>query len=229
MATQPSTTLHYGGSLNRKTGKLSPKPTKNKIFRTLKRYEDIVRLELAGMNEQTMAAMLVISVNRLKSIKKEPEYLRTRLKLVNGIILDSADKVADIKSQRKEILSQLLPPALLCIAETLQTKATSMAEKRHQVAVAQDLMDREGTFAKISRTAVTVDGAIDFSRTDAASADLIATLRRVASPTDNTRVVSAGVIDQNILFSHSQTISAIDQQTALNDLEVQPLLEDTIK
>ena len=211
--------IHYGGSVNQKTGKIGPKPSGGNSFRKTKRFEDITRMELAGFTEQMTGAMLGLSVNRLRHIKKSPDYLIVRLRLTHGIILDSSSKLSEIKAQRREMLTQMLPAALQVVARQLTETPTNLAEKALQVRVAQDVLDREGTYAKISRTEVKPVDAFDFERTDAASTDIISAIRGVASPTDSERMVSAGTLERNKAFSNSETISAIDQQAALDELE----------
>ena len=66
--------LHYGGSINRKTRTLGSKPHQGRQFKAHKRLETIVRLENAGFTESATAAMLVISVPRLRTIKKTSRH-----------------------------------------------------------------------------------------------------------------------------------------------------------
>jgi hypothetical protein len=172
--------LHYGGSLGPVTGKIGSKPASGIAFRSQKRYESIIRLENAAFPDTAIAAMLCISVPRLQTIKKSPEYLAARIQLTHGIILDNESKVAHIKSQRKEILTQLLPPALQILAEEIQRPATNFAERKHKVALAQDLLDREGLFAKVSKTEIKPVDMFDFEKADAESMAVISALKGAA-------------------------------------------------
>lgn len=221
--------LHYGGSLSRKTGRLGAKPAAQAQFKSQKRLETIVRLENAAIPESACAAMLCISVPRLRTIKKSPEYLAARIRITHGIILDHDSQIETIKSQRKEMLTQLLPPALQILANELSQPAHTLAERKHQAAIAQDLLDREGTFAKISKTEIKPVDAFDFEKADTASASVINTLKSAvsqqrlsasaSSTVDTHSAHTADAVAANDEFSRSHTLSAVDQQAALDALE----------
>lgn len=214
--------LHYGGSISTKTNRLGAKPSKGNSFRKLKRFEDIVRLESAGFTPTQIGAMLCISHTRVKTIQKSPDYLIARMKITHGIILDHEANLSMIKEQRREMLTQLLPPALQILANELQRPATTLAERKHQTALTLELMDREGTFAKVSRTEVKPVDSFDFESKDAESRSIINAIRAVAPPAIAGRTVgehTAASIEANSEFSNSHTLSAMDQQAALDNLE----------
>lgn len=241
-APQPTThtvgglnTLHYGGSISFKTGKLGAKPKTGVIYRKQARMELMVRLENANLGEAAIAAMLCISVPRLRQIKKSPEYLIARMQITHGIIVDNDARIAQVKEQRKEILTQMLPPALAVLANEIQAPAVTLQERRHRVAVAQDLLDREGTFAKISRTELKPVNAFEFEGVDEQSRQIISAIRGIAPPpaTAGSLARTAGMdtlediegihtleaVEANEAFSNSHTLSQTDQEKALAKLE----------
>ena len=207
--------LHYGGSLA-SNGKLSSKPAPKNMFKKLKRLENMVRLEVAGFGEAAAAAMLCISVPRLRYIKKSPEYLQARIKITHGIILDNEAELGVIKEQRKEMLSQLLPVAFQALANEISAPATTLPERKHKTAIVQDLLDREGTFAKVSRTEVKPVEMFEFEQADEASRSIINAIRGIA-PAKSEHTKEA--VEANNAFSNSHTLSAVDQQAALDNLE----------
>lgn len=236
MSTPPITssaagrTLQYGGSAQQgKNGKyrLSPLISKGQSFKKTRRLENIVRMENAGLPERAIATMLVISVPRLRSIKKSPEYLAVRLQLTHGIILDNDQQLAQIKEQRREMLTQLLPPALQAVAAILTSTPTNVAEKKLQVSVAQDLMDREGMFAKISRTEVKPVSFFDFETTDQEATSILHALRGASKPPALSSATEEyeDLTETSAAFSNSSAISAIDQDAAMQQLEADVLLE----
>ena len=209
-------TLNYGGTISAKTGKLGQKPVAGQQFKVRRRMETIARLENAGFTKAQISPMIGISTNRISHIMHTPEYLNIRIAITHGIVIDHEASLATIKAQRKEMLTQLLPPALQVIANELQAPATNLAERKHKAALAQDLMDREGTFAKVSRTEIKPVDVFDFERADMASQGIIAAIRNAAPPsTDHSREA----VQANKEFSNSHTLSAVDQQEALNALE----------
>jgi len=217
VSTNAGTTLNYGGSLNRRTGRLGPKPKQGQHFKARKRLETICRLENAGFTRTQMAAMLVISNSRLGYLMRSPEYLAVRTALTHGIILDHDAQLSLIRAQGKEMLKQLLPPAFQLIANEIQRQPVTLAERKHQVALAQDLMDREGTFAKVSRTEVKPVDSFDFESVDGASRSIISAIRGTAAPSSGQHTREA--LDAHLEFSNCKTLSAVDQQEALKILE----------
>lgn len=206
-------TLHYGGSLTA-TNRLGVKPQKDADFRKQKRLETIIRLENAAMPQQAIAAMFCISIHRLRRIKESPEYLIARMKITHGIIVEHQASIEQIREQRKEMLTQLLPPALQVLANELQTAGGTLAERKLKTEIARDILDREGTFAKVSRTEIKPVENFDFEKADAASAEIMRALKAAALPTHSSETIEA-----NIAFSNSRTLSAVDQQEALASLE----------
>lgn len=208
--------LFYGGSQT-KSGRLSSKPVAKSQFKKLRRLESIVRLENAGFSEIAMAAMLTISVPRLRDIKKSSDYLNARIKITHGIILDNAGELSLIKDQRREILTQQLPAALQVLANELQRTPITLGERKHQTDVARDILDREGTFAKISRAEIKPVDLFDFEHADEASKGIIATIKGIAAPLTQEQITAS--ITTNTEFSNSHTLSDVDQQEALDELE----------
>jgi hypothetical protein len=214
----PSSVLgqSYGGSLN-PSGKLGPKPAQGKpqnTFRSAKRLELIARLENAAVPETAAAAMLCISVNRLRQIKKSPEYLRVRMRITLGIITDQDGALADIKAQRREALTRLLPPALQVIANAVQAPAISLAERKFQHEVVTDLLDREGSFPKVSRQEVSAKTGFDWGSAEAASQLVL----QVLQVNQNGPSVSE-VLGVASSFSAGATLSPEEQQNALASLD----------
>lgn len=221
MGTSNTNHLHYGGTMT--PGNyygVSAKPDKNKTFRTQKRYEDIIRLEAAMFPDTAIAKMLCISVNRLQFIKKQPDYLIARVKLTHGIILDHEAQLANIQSQRREMLTNLLPPALQQIAQVLTNPATTPAQQKLKTAVALEVMDREGTFAKISRTEVKPVDHFDFEGPDAASRGVIAALKAQPKTAEQSQdAIIEEALRTGAAFQAGSTLTNEEQQKALTDLE----------
>jgi hypothetical protein len=183
----------------------------------------MVRLENAGIPESAMGAMLGISVNRVRHIKKSVEYLAARIKITTGLIVDQDGALADIREQRKEMLTRMLPSALQVIANAVSTPALTLGERRFQHEVARDILDREGTFAKIAKSEVTTAPSFDWSIHEKTSIEILSvaasgsTPRRVGEAEGAVRRVSAlqSIIDG---FRNSKSLSAEQQQEALESL-----------
>ena len=207
--------LHYGGSIN-PNGTVSAKPQRGRVFKRQRRIEDIIRLENAGFSPVAIGAMLCISARRVVQVKATPDYLQARIRITHGIILDRDSRLSEIKEQRKEYLTQLLPDAWQFLAEEIQKPAQTLSERKLKLALTQDLLDREGTFAKISRTEIKPVDAFDFEKADAES---MAVIHALKGATVHQVQHSVEAIEANKKFSNSHTLSAVDQQAALDSLE----------
>lgn len=216
MATS-SKPLHFGGSMSGKTGRLGSKPVEGLQYRTRRRVETIIKLEAAGFTRIQIAAMLCVSVNRLAYIMKSSDYLIARTAMTYGIILDEDARLKLIMSQRKDVLRQFLPAGLQILANELQRPAITIAERKHQVALVQDLMDREGTLAKVSKSEIKLDDKFDYNIADKTSQSVISAIRASAPMVGKHHTVEA--VAANAEFSNSHTLSAVDQQQALQALE----------
>ena len=212
--------LHYGG-VSATSGSGLGSLTGKHTFKMQKRFETIVRLENAGIPHTAQSAMLGISSQRLQYFKQKPEYLKARMQITHGIIVDHEASLAQIKEQRREILTQTMPVAFQTLVNELFSQDTSLAARKHRTAIAQDLLDREGTLAKISRAEIKPVDHWDFDKQDAASNAIISVVRGIAPPPslgvdgDNT----SAAVEANNEFSNSHTLSAVDQQAALDALE----------
>jgi len=164
--------LYYGGSISPK-GALGPKPELGRQFRNQRRLELIVRLENAGIPESAISGMLTITVNRLRSIKKSPDYLAARIKITTGLIIDQDGALEETKAQRKEMLTRMLPAALQVIANAVHAPAITLGERRFQHEVARDILDREGTLAKVQRAEVVTAPAFDWTIHEATSIQIL--------------------------------------------------------
>ena len=223
--------LHYGGSPVATNGFIGCKPQKGRTFRQQKRLELMVQMENAQIPEHMAAAMLGISLTRLKGIKKSLDYLKARMQLTLGIVIDHGQRLETIKEQRKEVLTQMLPQALQVIAHVVNrpTATLTIPEQKLQVAVAQDLLDREGSLAKVSKTEVKQVDRFDWNHMDAAGRSIIDVIRGAAK--QNMTVSRASevqdVINLSQDFSNSRTLNITEQQAALDELEKQALFAAT--
>jgi hypothetical protein len=220
----PTPHLHYGGSPTANPRVPGCKPQTGRTFRQQKRLELMVQLENAAVPEHAAAAMLGISFTRLKQIKKSTDYLKTRMQLTLGIVIDHGQRLTQVKEQRKEILTQMLPQALQVIANAVQRPALSLGEQKFQVAVAQDILDREGSLAKVSKSEVRTVDKFDWNFIDSQNRSIMDVVRGSAQ----TRHARAATEIQDTLnlsrdFSSSRTIDPKEQQEALEVLEKEAL------
>jgi len=221
--------LHYGGTPVATNGGIGCKPSKGRSFRMQKRLELIVQMENAQIPEHMMAPMLGISLTRLKGIKKSLDYLKVRMQLTLGIITDHGQKLEVIKEQRKDVLTQMIPQAMQVIAHVINqpTALLDLGKQKLQVAVAQDLMDREGTLVKVSKSEVKQVDRFDWNGIDSAGRSIMDVIRGAARQNMGGAARASEVQDIINLshdFSNSRTINVVEQQAALDKLEKEAIL-----
>ena len=198
-------------------------------------------MENAGIPETQMALMLCISLPRLRQLKRSSSYLKARVKITLGLIVDHDLMLQETREQRREMLTQLLPPALQVIANAVQRPPTCFAETKLQVEVAQDILDREGTYAKISRSEIKPVEHFDWESVDGVAKQIIHLVRNTSgseaarpplgppyagaeSPASQSEpsaisIRAARLIEITRQFSASGVITAEEQQTALRTID----------
>lgn len=230
MSTQPTQpTQAVYATLTRK-GRLGNKPREKTHFATEVILEKLVRLDLAKaqgkslITDHEVAKLLGRSIRSLAYLRKHQTYLKKRVELTTGIGMDTAKTVEEsIRMQRLQ-LRMLMPDALRTLADQLQTKAISIQEKRLQTTVALEILDREGSFPKISRTDIHQKVEHDYSSLDSVSKDLLEALDSPARPAAEIE----SILEINRQFSNTITIDAEKQQIALDELQALPLKSDTV-
>lgn len=210
--------LFYGGTPAKTPYKIGCKPGKSTTFKKQKRHELIARMENASLPEAQIATLLGLTVPRLRSVKQHPDYLKARMKVTLGIIVDQDASLDQIREQRKDFIRQMLPPALQVIANAIQTPAFSYADRKLQVSVAQDLLDREGTFAKISRSEVKPVEHFDWESTDAGATSVIDVIKGTLSFREHSSPGVESILEISRAFSTGQVLSSEAQQSALKNL-----------
>lgn len=205
--------LPYGGlpSPTQPRYRMRCQPQAGVTFKTQRRLELLVRLENAGVSDSQCASMLSISVPRVRQLKRSKDYLRARIKITHGLILDQDLALSQIATQRRDILREMLPPALQVIANAVSTRPSCFAEAKLQVSVAQDILDREGTFAKISRSEVKPVEHFDWESTDATASQIVSLMRGAIGPDGTTvrmgETHSARLIEISKAFTAGSNIS----------------------
>ena len=215
--------IHYGGSLTAK-GNLSQMPRRGKRFAYLALIEKLVRLDLGMHNsgivvpDGDIGRMIGRSARYVTVIRRSVDYLTMRIQIQTGISISSEATAKDIAEYRRAHFREMLPDALRVVADALLVQPKSLAERKLQTQIALEVMDREGTFPKISRTDVHAKVEHDYSSLDAVSAELLSVMD---SPMQSEALPARlqGILDANRAFSNSETLTHDKQEAALASLE----------
>jgi hypothetical protein len=180
-------------------GNISSKPIKGRSWRSYLRMEIVARLEATGMysNDQ-IAHFIGVHVQTLIYMKARPEYQRMRISFATGV-LDTVDK--DVRLEMDNQIAELkdmVPFALRTLRDTLirgNSSDSTLAERKLALEASRDVMDREGTFAKVSRAEVKVSKDVDLEKEKQVQTDLLAMLSAAdaAKRTNDTSILDAFV------------------------------------
>lgn len=123
--------------------------------RTIDKINLIVRNEMANplMSTQDIAALVGVGAGRLGVIRMLPLYKQIRNQYMTGIVTRLDNKVEENFKLGGETLKFAVPLAL----QGLVQQALHAKDERVKNKAINDILDRDGTFAKVSRTTLTVE------------------------------------------------------------------------
>ena len=134
--------------------KSGPAGTKMTWKRAMK-IERIARLSIdpAGYTIAQIANHMGIATHTVAMIRQTPAYHAKMLELSSGILsIHDAELRQDIDSMRAELKS-MVPSAIMVIRDAVLNRKNPAL----QFKAAQEIMDREGTLAKVSKSSVQVE------------------------------------------------------------------------
>jgi len=183
-----------------KPGNVSVKPRKGRYFRRHLRMEQAARLEASGQfSNNEIANILGVQLPTLHQMKAQPEYLIKRAELATGVIVDLQEGLrADADNLRREI-QDMLPSALRTLRNAVQRGAVNNApinDIKVGMEAAKEIMDREGTFSKVSKSEIKIKEAPNLSVFEQTETDLLKLLQDAQAAREITDVVSGEKISR---------------------------------
>lgn len=158
-------------------GNVSAKVAPGFTFKRYLRTEKIARLELGGFSDADIAFSQGITIVRVGQIKRTPQYLAIRTSVASGVVADADKNLMEDLDNNHAILREMVPEALLALRDAILDKNNPALRLR----AAQDLLDREGTVAKVSKTEVKHKAEYDFNQHDALAGSLLDALKTTES------------------------------------------------
>lgn len=136
-------------------------------YRSYIRMEQLARLEATGMySNLDLADFFGVDKQTIVVMKARPEYARIRATFQTGVLDTIAEESRLLVENQLEELREMVPTSLLTFRNVLQRgnrDAATQHERRLALDAAKEVMDREGTFAKVSKSEVKVKDEIDLS------------------------------------------------------------------
>lgn len=137
------------------SGKTAMHPQLKMTWKRAMKIEKVARLTLhpAGYSNEQIANFLGCDKQTVVLIRQIPQYHAKMIELQTGLTSSwDAEIRTDTEAARAELRS-MLPGSMMVIRDAIQGKFGSAL----QFKAAQEVMDREGTLAKVSKSSVSVE------------------------------------------------------------------------
>lgn len=132
---------------------------KGRQWRRIMRIEKAALLTSKGIfNNEQIAAHIGIHPQTLVYLKQTPEFKARMIALQTGVIEQHDIAVREDEEYQRQELKSMVPLALMKLKELAMSHNQHIAYR-----ASQDILDREGTHAKVSRTAIDVKEQVNLS------------------------------------------------------------------
>jgi hypothetical protein len=202
-----------------KNGNPSAKhPHFNMTWKRALKIEKIARLSIdpAGYSNEQIANFLGCDKQTVVLIRQLPEYHAKMLEVSSGVTSAwDIDVRTDYQAMRDEMRANV-PSAMMVIRNSLFSKNPNIALK-----AAMEVMDREGTLAKVSKTSVAVSTVPHMALDASVASNLMALLAGAppsagaagtiaATGADFTISAGAAAIQQGAMATEADALEALD-------------------
>jgi len=209
------------------SAKLNSKGVKG--WRTYLRIKMIAMYESQLYSDTEIAFSLRITPQYVRMLKNTPEYVAAKVSAAtNSLSQAEKDALSNLQS-RREAMDDLVPEALQAIRDTIINSANPTLRLK----AAQDLLDRQGDLAKISRTEVSIPKNINLEEHDKNANALLEALRNINAPVqqmaqqEETKIAGVEEFTNTALNEDQQKklqeAMKLIQETAIKDLNPQSL------
>ena len=221
---------HYGGTIT-PGGRLGHSVAEKTQFRTAVLLERLVRFDLQKtqgtsiLSDDDIARVLNRSKRNIQRIRDTVPYLKKRMELLTGISTDAEEFVEASTKRHRQYLELAVPDAMRVIIDAVRTPIgpnTSLAEKKFRVETARDLLDRQGSFPRISRTDSHVKHEHDFLSVDGVSKELLDSLETPVQENSATEEMLQALAT-NKKFTNSETLTSAEMEASMTALEAMPV------
>jgi plasmid maintenance system antidote protein VapI len=174
-------------------GNTSAKVAPGRSFKRTLRMELICRLEMQGCTEDEIAFSQGITKVRVNQIKRTPEYIALRMSLYTGVVADANRDMFSNLQDNRDAVKDIVPDAMQAIKDAIYDKS----QPALRLKAAQDFLDREGSFVKVSKTEVKKTVLYDFDQHERVSEDLLSILQQGADKSLDFDELGIGDFSQN--------------------------------
>jgi hypothetical protein len=159
------------------TGKVSAKFAPTKTWRRAIRIEQLARLCVTGLySNEEMANHLGVNKQTVIILKQTKEFQSKMCELSTGVVSSYDKDLREDMDNAKAELRAMVPTALLQLRTMLLSK-----DERVKMKAVTEIMDREGTLSRVSRTSVSLENKPDLTQAARTGQDLLALLQSARS------------------------------------------------
>lgn len=188
---------------------------KGRQWKRLIRIEKAALLTLKGFPNDMIAMHIGIHPQTLIYLKQTPEFKARMIALQTGVLEQHDLAIREDEEYQRQELKSMVPLALLKLKELAMSANQNIAYK-----ASQDILDREGTHAKISRTAIDVKEQVNLNVVNQVASSIMDILANTPRP--------APLEQEQDSITAEFTRGATDSTSQLYMMEEQ-INEDTLK
>lgn len=200
----------------------SAKLASGRGWRTFLKIRLIAIFEAQGFSDTEIAFALKITPQYVRNLKNTPEYIGAKVTAATNVLSQAEkDALASLEA-RQQVLKDMVPDALHAIRDTLINSANPALRLK----AAQDLLDREGSLAKVSRTEVSLPKEHDYDQHDQVTTNLLEALKAINAPKQQEQ---EKILADDNNSSEAQETQGIDEfvNTSLNE-DQQKMMQDAM-
>jgi hypothetical protein len=133
------------------------------------KIERVCRLTGAGYTDAQIALAMGITVVYVSMLRRTPEYVAIQSGVMTGVIADYDRLLQEDTEVQVETLKTMVPDAMLALRDSLYDRSNP----KLRFEAAKEVLDREGSLAKISKTEIKKKVEFDFKEKDGVDEDLV--------------------------------------------------------
>lgn len=183
-------------------------------WRTYLRIKYIAICEAQLYSDTEIAMFMKVTPQYVRMLKNTPEYVAAKVAAATNALSQAEKDALTSLEARRQAMNDLVPDALQTIRDTILNGTNPTLRLK----AAQDLLDRQGDLAKISRTEVSIPKQIDTTEHDKNANALLQALKDIG----------AGIQKDNQVQDNKIAGTEEFVNTSLNE-EQQKKLQDAMK
>lgn len=196
----------------------------NMTWKRSMKLERIARLSLdpAGYSLEQIANHLGCHTQTVILIRQTPEYQAKMLELSTGVLASYTSQLHENVETARDEMRNMVPSALMVIRDSITGKYGNNLRFK----AAQEVMDRNGELAKISKSSVTVEHKPNLVGDPSVVSNLMQLLNSAPSTTSANEVSAATggfTVSAQVAGAQQITMSADNTERTLEQLDLSAL------